>query len=183
MKHFIFSLSVIISLLFITPLMFAQQNYFYCNNTYIYPGDSLDKVKAICGAPLHKQKKMVTHVKFQKAEQWIYNFQPNSGVNFGKMKTKANALIINFINNKIHQIFVEGQPVTKTYFCRPDVPIKIGDTGPYVYELCMWPNYKQDITLKSPSAPVAQIILTYQPSPHNQPTILHFENGKLVDIE
>lgn len=170
-------------ILLIGNLAWGQQSYFYCNNAYIYPGDSLDKVLQTCGNPAKKETKTASSVKLIKAEQWIYNFQPNSGLNFSSMATKQNALIINFVAGKAYQIFVENQPVVKTNYCRPDVSFQIGDSTTYVYQLCMWPNIRQEILLKKPGPPTPQTIFTYQTDPNAAPTKLYFENGTLKEIE
>src|SRR3989344_5925251 len=111
-------------ILFVTLLCIAlttdAASYFFCNKTnqYVSLGDSLDldQVQADCGTPSNTTTKTIPNQKTQKAEQWIYNYKPNST----PAEPQKNALVVTFVDNKATSIASSGL----TPPCRPDIQLK-----------------------------------------------------------
>ena len=181
----------LVSLILLMPLVSIGSNYFFCSkaNTYVYLGDTIEKVDQACGPPSSSDIKNSTQtVKSQQIEQWIYNFQPNSGFRapLGEMSDvvfKKNALVINFDGEYISQIFVEGKQVYSTHFCRPDLALYTGDTRQTVIQFCSSPSVTRNIVQDQSSHSARQIVYTYKVDNYTPPTQLTFENGKLISID
>lgn len=166
--------------------LLAAQTYLYCTQKqpdYIYLGASMMKVVGACGEPIRTEEKYITPVKQQLVDQWIYHHQPNSAFAQGFLYVKQNAMVINFVDNQVSAIEVEGQAVKSTHYCNPELPIAIGDTMQKVYQICFWADIKHQITQTIPLPTEQQIVLTYEPSPNTPLKKLYFKNLKLIKIE
>lgn len=179
-------------LLFILGLLacattFAQQSYLYCNQIdpggYIYLGYTIDQIIATCGQPLERKHQVRQPTKTVTMEEWRYNYRPNSPFSHSELIAKDDALVIDFLDNKAVEIFVEGQSVKKTFYCNAQVPLKLGDTRQTAYQLCFWASTKAEIQKTEKEPPVNQLLLRYQPTQNGPTKDLIFEKGKLVKIQ
>ena len=165
-------------------------DYFYCSKTssYVHVGDSIDLIDSVCDKPSRIEKiPSQQKITSTPVEQWIYNFQPNSGfrkdlgeateVNFQK-----NALLVNFDGEYISQIFINWKKVYQTNFCRPDLSFGIGDTRQTVIQYCAKPSIMRNAMEENVINTHEQIIYTYQTDPYSPTTLLTFENNKLISI-
>ncbi|OGT22592.1 MAG: hypothetical protein A3C55_03630 [Gammaproteobacteria bacterium RIFCSPHIGHO2_02_FULL_42_13] len=165
---------LLLTLILITPVAYAA-SYFFCNKTnqYVSLGNSLEQVQTNCGTPVTTTTKIIPNQKTQKAEQWTYNYKPNSV----PAEPQKNALIVTFIDNKATNIARSGQ----TPPCRPDVQLKKGDSPNLLYQFCKQPSIKKTIT-QPDGSDQTQTIITY-PNGQNATIQLTFIDGKLTGIE
>ena len=178
-----FSALIFISSLTICSSLFAK-DYFYCNKTitYIYPGDTLEHVKQSCGEPTGSTEEDAP-LKTKVIDQWIYDYQPNSAFYTDKLKSKESGLVLDFVEDKLVKITVEGQTVDKSFYCRTDVAIQLGDHKTKAYQICPHPSKMHTITQTIPQKAKKQQVLTYQPNEYSEPTKLYFQDSKLVKID
>lgn len=182
-------LSLILTAGLVPPLAFGI-DYFYCNKTsvYVHVGDSISQVNSICDKPTRIEKKLSQRVVTHKpVEQWVYNFQPNSGFRedlgeVTQVKFQKDALVVNFDRENISQIFVKEKPVYQTNFCRPDLFFTIGDTKQTVIQFCAKPSVMHNVMEEDIIDTREQVIYIYQTDPYTPTTNLVFENNKLVNI-
>ncbi len=166
------------TLILMMPLSHAA-SYFFCNKTnqYVRLGDSLEQVQTNCGEPITTTTNMIPNQKTQKAEQWIYNYKPNSV----PAVPQKNAMVVTFVDNKATSMETEGTVTENTTYCRPDVAFKQGDSPNLLYQLCKQPSVKQTIT-QPVGSNQEQTIITY-PNGQNTTIQLTFIDGKLVGIQ
>ena len=175
---------IITFLLSIVCVLANADTQFFCqeSNQYVNLGDSIATVKAECGAPSASSIEPYRMEKTRKVNQWIYNYQPNSVIRFGKINAKKGSLTINFINNKIVQIFVHGKAVSSTHFCSENMAIHLGDTNLTVYQLCNNPTIRQQKKEILSSTKVEKVTWRYQTNEYIKPTTMIFIDGKLTSI-
>jgi len=162
-----------------TPILSA--NFFYCpqTNQYIYFGDTIAQVKQICGEPISEESKKITLMEEREVVQYIYHFQPNTKIRI----YKKESLVIDFVDEKIVNIQVEGVPVSETNYCSTARLIKIGDLRRWAFYVCRDPSVIQTVTQSVPKERVTQTILTYRESAYLPLVKLYFYDDKLVEIE
>ena len=173
---YIFILSII------TTVVFAA-DYLYCPKTsgYAYIGDSLEKVKQTCGNPINSAQAPPPQ-KTIEVTRWIWNFQPNSGNSRFGFKRMNKALVIDFKDQKIIKIVVEGSPVQQTNYCNPFKPLKIGDKSLLALALCHRASTEKNISQQIPEGS-KQTVLTYKPEPYSPTVNLSFQDNKLRAID
>ncbi|MBU0456184.1 MAG: DUF2845 domain-containing protein [Pseudomonadota bacterium] len=166
------------------PPLFAA-DYFYCSKSldYAHLGDSITHVRQICGEPVSESTKTVQPYLSRDIERWVYDFQPNSALLTGTFKAKKSALVVEFYHGKVIHIEVEGQSVESTDYCRPDLPIQIGNTTLEVYNACRYASVRETVQQKVPLASEKQTILTYSTDSYSPPTHFYFQKNKLVQID
>lgn len=140
------------------------------------------KVIEDCGTPISKTQKMIYPIKEQKVDQWTYDYRPNSGFTQGKIIGQKNALVINFSDKKILNIYVLNKEVKQTNYCNPKVSISIGDSMQQVGQVCYYPSSTKNTTLKTVLPRVNQITLTIQPAAGIPAQKLYFVDDKLIKI-
>lgn len=160
---------------------FGATHFFYCEKTndYVYIGDTVDHVKALCGQPMKESTETIVPQITQKVLRYIYHFQPNSGLRL----YKPNALVIDIVDDRVTMIQVEGQSVEETTYCGRSKLFKIGTKRQRVLYYCKWPHVRQAVIKKIDQPKVSQTVLVYQIDAYSPAVELYFHDGKLVEIK
>ncbi|MGD9108356.1 MAG: DUF2845 domain-containing protein [Gammaproteobacteria bacterium] len=161
-------------------------NYYFCDktNNYIYLGDSIARVKQMCGDPITSITKVSQAANIIKVTRWTYNVTPSKPYTEYKLNPDKGILTFDFDkNHRLVQILLKGKQLQQTTACLYQQPIKIGDSSFMVVNRCWMPNSIQHLTIKLlQNRSNIQTILTYQSSSYMPTTTLIFQNNKLTSI-
>jgi hypothetical protein len=176
-----FAKVTLLPLLFFVNATVLAANFFYCPRTlsYVYPGDTIEQVKGLCGKPVSEETKQIRPQEEREVLQYVYNFQPHAE----ERVYKPQALVVNMLDEQIVQIQVEGSSVQETDYCSVRRKLKIGDSRRWVIYACEEPSVIQKVMQTVIKNRVEQTILTYQESEYTPLVKLYFHDGKLVKIE
>lgn len=159
-------------------------NYFYCNNNYIYLGETLERAQQVCGKPLSIKKSEVTPEVASKVTRFIYHHNPGTLAALQPYQKAPYGLIVDVTDEKIVSIRVLGEDVRETDYCRVDKLLKVGDSVRMLYQLCYLPDEKhENFVRRVKQKPVKQTIITYQDNQYLPPVKLKFYDDKLVSVE
>lgn len=168
----------------LSSVVYAQDFYF-CSQTsnYVYINDSLESVQQNCGKPISTETSEIQPTETREIERWTYNYHPNAALRNGQQKYGKDLFIVDFYENQAVKIMVQGQSVQSTNYCSPFTAIKLGDTGPVVYQVCRYPTTKETINVPVSDKSIQQTILTYPDTTTGQNVKLIFHDGQLAKIE
>jgi hypothetical protein len=156
-------------------------NSFFCPQTgqYVSTGDSFDHVIQACGAPAQTQLSK-PQSRFQNVTRWTYNYEPR---HFGQQTSQTpilpNTLIVDMKDNKVINLRVAGQLVTRTNICSSTTPLTLGMSMSAVESLCNVPSSAAPARVSIPEKDTGTQ-LTYQY--YGSPTTLTFKHSVLVRI-
>jgi hypothetical protein len=168
----------------LSPAAHAATQYFCpSSNQYINLGASIAEARAKCGPPHTATTSPYTLKKTRLVDQWVYNYQPNTILRFGTIHTRKGALVVNFINNKVIEILVNGHSVASTNFCSNNLPVKVGDNNLTIRQLCDQPTIIQKTKQTISQQKTQKVVWTYQANDYIPANTLTFISGKLVSIQ
>jgi hypothetical protein len=180
---------IIISLLTIllTCSVAHAASYYYCahGNSYIHLGDSLLRVKQICGEPDATTVKTVNPEKPGRVIRWFYNFKfhttdksiKKSDLNFHPMHVDFDT------TGTVIGITDKGKQVKSTNYCSPNTYIKVGDSMNFIFLTCQAPLMRYEFTAPlSQTNAILQTTLIYKYDTLSPPVKFIFHDMKLVEI-
>lgn len=148
-----------------------------CPNSFteIQPGDTIERIEAVCGKPLSEKK---TQGGYRGPQEWQYFVtitQPLMGSGATSGSSPSVKMSVAFVENKVINITVQGTSLASTSICGPT--INVGDSDKSVEKNCGKPTFiqKQD---DDKSKPIEIMEYKYNTTP---PNTLVFENGILKE--
>ncbi len=177
------TLSASFFLLLPTPVW--ASNYFFCtkDSSYVYLGDSLQKVTQSCGEPSDRSTSK-RHSTSQ-IERWIYSKTIHPKKSNEQIKSSEHAINITFMVDfkkaTVKDIVVGHHKLLSSDLCQKLSPIHVGDSQYQVRSICGEPLHKQILHIKNPGP--KETITTFRYDSISGPTTMKFHNDKLVKID